>query len=209
MIERKITERELKTLAKANKGSVSVMPDLIEGYRKYMVTNKAILLFVDEVPDGYKNGVNPIDNAINKAQEMVLDIMKRHSDDEILDKVEIVEGYDTIISDGKDRLMMFRSDKTGKIVWLNAMYKKFFVQKDYVLNYCQNNHLIKIEEVGYDVPDLVGYIMPCLPGEVSYPGETEKQTTTEIHCNVSLAGSSEQEVTEDAVEEDLVPSIPF
>ena len=208
MIERKITERELKTLAKANKGSVSVMPDLIEGYRKYMVTNKAILLFVDEVPDRYKNGVNPIDNAINKAQEMVLDIMKRHSDDEILNKVQIVEGYDTIISDGKDRLMMFRSDKTGKIVWLNAMYKKFFVQKDYVLNYCQNNHLIKIEEVGYDIPDLVGYIMPCLPGEVSYPGETEKQTT-EINCNVSLAESSEQEVTEDAVEEDLVPSIPF
>ena len=208
MIERKITERELKTLAKANKGSVSVMPDLIKGYRKYMVTNRAILLFVDEVPDGYKNGVNPIDNAINKAQEMVLDIMKRHSDDEILNKVQIVEGYDTVISDGKDRLMMFRSDKTGKIVWLNSMYKKFFDQKDYVLNYCQNNRLIKIEEMTYDVPDLVGYIMPCLPGEASYPGETEKQTT-EINCNVSLAESSEQEVTEGAVEEDLIPSVPF
>lgn len=155
MIKRELIEKELKVIKKANNDNLSVMPNLIKGQRKYMVTNRVILLFVDEVPTGYEK-VDPI---IVGVKETIEGFIKDDYND-YLEKFQLAEYYDTLIYNRDLKLTMMVFTTENEAVSLNVIYRKYFDNKNYVLSYNKKTKAIRIDDVSNGKRDLVGFVMP-------------------------------------------------
>lgn len=181
MIKRILTEKELKILKKANNDNLSVMPNLIKGQRKYMVTNRVMLLFVDEVPVGYEK-VDPI--IIGGKETVESYIIDDYND--YLEKFQLAEYYDTLIYNRDLKLTMMVFTTEHEAVSINVIYKKYFDNKNYVLSYNKESKVIRIEDVSFGKRDLVGFVMPgcieidCLKFKKATKESTGKEAKSDV-----------------------------